>query len=491
MPSVNKTLPLWTAENTRFLLSFLAAVFLVYVSPRLGFPQIIVRGAFLALLPIVFRSKDDVFWLSLFFLVMNAPGRLFLSTSGETGYRLPLYNIAPGVSLGFTELFLATYIFKYLFARGRSSFIFARHFWFILVYGLFVLLYSPMLAEMTMANVVSAIRIIVPWAWVLILPRFVSTPDRLEKAFRLLSPMIFLTLLLTLHGQITGNYLHDILSGEGRYGYLGDAEERLIRVTHAAHLIFTCLFMSLFFISSDQKRFSSNFLTSVLVVSGTLIFLSATRGWLIGMVVLLTSVFFMRGYTFIKQLIRVLVILGLLFVAIGEIYPSIYYQAGASAERLMTLEQLAGGDITAGGTLSRISLRGPRVLSVFSESPLIGWGFSGIYFANRDGHVGNHTMLLHGGVLGYSIWLFVFLSICLKLISLGRKQMIRSSIGNSYLVILMAWLATFTIHSSSMQMLGFFSTSPAATMHWAWILAVGSAYNAYSQGIRPAGTVLK
>jgi len=142
----------------------------------------------------------------------------------------------------------------------------------------------------------------------------------------------------------------------------------------------------------------------------------------------------------------------------------------------MSLEDLVEGDPTAGGTLLRITERGPRVMREFRKSPIIGWGFSDYYFRHRDIHVGNQTMLLQGGVLGYLFWMIIYIMILYKIYSLGQYKYNILYIGKSYIIILLAMIASFVIHSSSTHMWGFYGSGQEVILQWAYILTTANAY---------------
>jgi len=275
--------------------------------------------------------------------------------------------------------------------------------------------------------------------------------------------------------------LHNILSGESVYGFLGEAETDIVRVSHAAHLLFILIFFALFYLSRERKIFNNTYLNLIIIIGFFTILLSATRGWIIALLILFSSVFFMKGYNLMKQFIRMCVIMGILIYIVQVFYPSFLFQISKSFERLSTLEALTEGDLTAGGTLVRLTERGPRVMKEFKESPIIGWGFSNHYFAYGDMHVGNQTMLLQGGIVGYTFWMVIILLIFYNIFIYGRLYCVRLSIGSGIYVILFALIATFAIHSSSMQMWGFYGHSQATIFHWTYILMVANAYINYGK----------
>ncbi len=447
-------LSIWSKENTLFLLTVLFTVIVVYILPHLGITQLLIKVIFLLLLLAIFRSKNDAFWLSWFFIIIDAPGRLFSVTNANTIFRLPLYRLGPGAAIGFDELFLLIYILKFLLKKDKNINIFKRYWVFILIYGFITLFYSFGIG-LSSGNVVTAIRMIIPWFWVLIIPEFISDADKLAKVFKLLVPFVFINFLIQIYTQISGLYLNDILSGERWYNLLGSPEEELVRVTDGFCFTLFCMIISLFYLCSEDKRFNKTYLNLIIITSFIIIFISATRGWIIATLILLSSIFFMRGFNFIKQFSSTVLILILFIYLLRIIYPSFILQTSLALERFKTLKFLIAGDPTAGGTLARISEYSPRVMAIFRESPVIGWGLSDRYISSWNIHVGNQTMLMQGGIIGYAIWIICYTLTSINIYFLSRNLIVKGIIKNGGIVFLIAMIAIFAIHSSSSQILGF------------------------------------
>jgi len=470
-----KAYPIWSRDNSKLLLAFILTVIAVYIFPKLGIPQILIKLSFLFLLFIIFHSKDDVFWLSWFILIINGISRMFTIGTADNIYRIPMYRIMSGISLGFNELFLIMYIIKYLTKKTKVFSLFNKYAILILIYGAFTIAYSFILG-ISQSSLISSIRTILPWFWLIILPAFLSDTEKVEHSFQLIAPFVFICFILSIYSQITGRYLHDILSGESRIGYLGEAESELVRSLHSTFLIFPVVFLALFYMGIGKNKFNYIYLNLVIITGTLIIILSATRGWIIAFLILLSSYFFLKGYDLMKQLARVLIIVGIMIFIIQLFYPLFLFQLSKSYERFMSLEELVEGDLTAGGTLARITERGPRVMSEFRKSPIIGWGFSDYYFRHRDIHVGNQTMLLQGGVLGYLFWMIIYIMILYKIYSLGQYKYNILYIGKSYIIILLAMIASFVIHSSSTHMWGFYGSGQEVILQWAYILTTANAY---------------
>jgi len=476
----SKKYPIWCKENTFLLLSFIFTVIVVYIFPHFGVPQLIIKLIFLFLLLIIFFSKNDIFWLSWFFIICSNPGRLFSTGYAVDLYRLPMYRIGAGSAIAFDELFLIIYIIKAFIKKDKHYFIFGNYFIFIIIYGIFTILYSFSI-NMNIDSLILSIRTIMRWIWVLLIPEFIYDSDKLAKTFQLIAPFIFIATILLFYTHITGFYLHDILSGEYKITNLVTSTG-LIRVFDSYSILMFGLVMALFYICSENQYFNRTYLNLLIVCSIINIFLSATRGWILGLIILLCSIFFMRGFKFIKQIIMALLIMGLIIFFVNMFYPSIINQISLSFERLKTIQYIFRGDPTAGGTLSRLTVRGPRLMALFRERPLLGFGFSIDFFKNWDMHLGNQAILFQGGIIGYLIWMIIFLLICLIIYVYGQKPYVKYKIKNGSMVFILAMLAIFEEHSTSGQMWGFALYEYYKHLYLAWLLAAINASLLSSMG---------
>jgi len=471
----------------KILLAYFLALAVVYVLPRLGFPQIISQMFFLLLIIYVFYSKDSIFWLTWYFVIVDAPGGIFGSVSAAEVYRLPLYNLGPGVSLGFHELFLFMFIFKWIMGNRRMDFIFKYQAWLILILGVTYFLISFFLG-ISASNIINTVRTILPWFWVLIIPSYVKGRPDLDRIFAMLLPFVLIAFISSFQVFFTGQFIRGILSGTSAVSRFGEAsEENLLRVSSSFYIVFLSIIQSLYLIISRSKTFKPNVLLLVIAVATLTILFSGTRGWIIALVILFMSLFFVPGFSTLITTLRAVVIIVFLFIILETISPILPSQIGMSVERVLTLQALAEGDLTAGGTLSRLTERGPRVMAVWRESPLIGWAFSDTFYAYSDVHVGNQTNLLNLGILGFTLFNGIYLSILMKTQKWGRKLKKYYSGGNEYIVYLFALLALFFIHTSSGALWSFMrGGSPhSAQLLWGLLFtAIGIAISPWANSER-------
>ncbi len=413
------------------------------------------RLVFLAFLLLAYRSKDDYLWLAWFFIINDAPGRLF-SAEGLLDHRIPLYPLAAGASIEFQELFVFMYIAKAFFGGQRLEYIFKRAFTvFFIILGIF-LLYSVLLG-LSMKNGIQAFKYLIPWAWIFIIPYYLRSPEQIEKASRLLFPFVFLALALQIHTFVTGKYLDHILRGEKFIFNLAvDESSEVSRVWASVFILLYCSAQALFYMAAREKIFRYNYLAAIVFCSVASIFLSATRGWMLGIGFLAAaSVFQMSKSGKIHRMIN----LALASVAVVFIlqwsFPLVRHQFDAALERFSTLKLLASGDITAGGTLKRIDVRGKRVLQAFNENPVFGWGVSDTYFEYADGHVGPQNILLNVGVAGFVYLNLLYVFLCLKVWAFSQEKKVRAKWGGALIIYVLALVTIFIIHGSSTQFWGY------------------------------------
>lgn len=439
-------------DSVRFTVAYLATILIVYGLPRLGFPQIVIQAAFLGIILYIYQSRDNLFWLVWYFSLINAPGGLFESiAAGSVVYGLPVYRLGPGMAIAFGDLVLVVFLLKANRMRRYSWFIYKRQVWLIIIMGLLYFAIS-FIQGISTQNMIVTVRALSSWAWLLLLPVFASTQEDLVRIYRLLVPVVIMAFIAVIHTYITGDYFGYILAGRQNLNEVIASDESLARVNTAIGPMFISLVLSIYFLSKKKININQNLLVTMAVIVTSLVFLSGTRGWTIGLLVLFISFFFTSGYGFFKQLVRVLVILGILFTITVNVFPGVTSQASLAFARLLTVESLLEGDVTAGGTLSRIDVRMPVLMNMWRESPVIGWSFSNRYYSYLDYHIGQANNLMNLGVIGFIPFNLIYFYMIYIASHWGRRLRHFYSGSNSYLVLVFALISIYVIHSTSVSL---------------------------------------
>ncbi|MFZ5942006.1 MAG: hypothetical protein ACOYXB_15665 [Bacteroidota bacterium] len=252
-----------------------------------------------------------------------------------------------------------------------------------------------------------------------------------------------------------GSFMNLIYFGKPSTGVAYGKE--LIRFVGGITIHLYVMFAGLYYLSRSNRIYKSWYLWLVVLLSWLFILNSATRGWMIASSFFVLSYFIFNTATG-KISIRTALSLILIATAVLVFIPDSFKKnIGAAFDRLETVEALTEGDDTAEGTLSRLTERGPRVLTRFSESPVVGYGFSRVTADYYDEHVGNHDLLLMGGVVGLAILWITFLSL---IFFLFRKEF--RNPGNGFYVIGLFMAVILIIHSTSRSMVSYYMSADAA-----------------------------
>ena len=105
----------------------------------------------------------------------------------------------------------------------------------------------------------------------------------------------------------------------------------------------------------------------------------------------------------------------------------------------------------------------------------MGIGFSKEYFEYRDAHVGNQSMLLHMGAIGFAIWMGIYLLLIYK--TFLRRQSLTSDnpYKAAFLILPLSLIGILGIHSTSTQWLGYVE-APNKIVSFSIILMMATIY---------------
>jgi hypothetical protein len=438
-----------SSQNDTFLLIGLLIISFVSVY---YLPMIVNKVVFLLILFAAYRTKLDYVYLVWFFIINNAPGRLF-SAGGLDDVRIPLYNLTAGISLSFQDLFLLLYLLKYLSLKRSDFFIFRKDFIYFFYYGLFVIIYSIFMG-MSGKSMIYNFRTLIPWSLIFIIPAYVNNSEILFRLSRLIFPIVLLAFFSQIFSYITGNFFDYYLRGVEFSRLVVEDGREASRSYSAVYLTFFSVIQAFYYYYIRKFNINQNYLTLILFLGFFSIFLTATRGWIIALFFFFAgSMFFLLTTRQSAQIFRLVFLSLIIFLAVSTQIPIIKNQFQKSTERLATLEDFAEGDISADGTLSRLDIRGPKVMAKFWESPVFGWGFSNEFNKSQDSHVGNQNILLNIGILGYIFVIGLFVNLCLKIYR--RSKSSQAIEPRASLIYLLALASIFILHTSSTQFWGY------------------------------------
>jgi hypothetical protein len=433
-----------------FLLLVALTVYTTYFTPA-----IVSSVWYVVLLVMYFNSKDEAFWLAFF----------FVTTDGFMGF-LGIYTVVlkaipglPGVELA--QFYIILSLIKVLFSKNNTRVFYRNWMLVLLLYSLFLVMFGMMNGLDSKLNVYfRVVKITLPFLLFYTVPRLLKTVQDYERLFGYL----FLVLILAFVAQ-----LNTLFTGFDPKKYFRlinpdpDADEeaelevgRNFRVLYNQVITMFCLFGALYFLVLKRlNTFKDSWLYLVIVLCFALAFLSATRGFILsfGFIIFLFFVFVQR-----LNLKRVFAF-SFLFIAlllVGLSNKKVSTQIQFSIDRLLTLNSLAEGDISAGGTLIRLSERGPRVMKAWSESPVLGAGFSNYFFKNSDFHVGNQNILFHAGVVGFLLLCGFIVYFIIKMLGCYFNASRGNPFSSTFLVFVIFLAGWIIVHSTSGQQFAFY-----------------------------------
>ena len=426
-------------DNINLLMLFFSSVFCAYIFPSLKIPF------YFFLLILYFFSKKDYIWFVYIFILIQSPGQLFQKPYDS------IISITSTVHVSISYAFVLVAFYKY---RIHHKLISTQPFLRISNPIMYYMIFLSIISFFFGVDAGSLIFMFYIWLTFLFFPLFKYVIYDKHTLYKIVSLLFFSAIILfiwQLHDIIFTKKIFTYIGVEARLKGIGNTDDgfKLSRVFYAAAVNLITLFSSLFFLlQKNHFRFSRNYLYFIASVSFLSIFLTATRGYII-MYILVFVIF-----SFYKKggALKFMSLSGVSILILMLLFPIFKNQFDLVLDRIGTIFNILDGDFTASNTLIRLTDRAPRVWSKFIESPVFGFGFSNDARAYNDDHVGNYTLLLQGGVLGFLFWIYVFLNYIYRLlskaISLKNKAPAYFTIG--YLFSL--WIA----HSSSSAVFSYY-----------------------------------
>lgn len=407
---------------------FILAIIAEYIAPnQIG---ILIQIIFLILF---YRSKKNYLWLAFIFIIESSPGGLFYPDESFRGFSL--YNSAVTGNLYFWMPFLALSIFKTINIKVK----YPRHFLssFIILLGIYLVF---LIASFGIYKWTAMLRGILPWTLLFVIPRMLKNEEDYAKFFSLIFVFVSVVLITVLYKLTTSLDFVSVFGGGGNIAITAKKnvfqETFALRPTDGILIPFLSLLGATYFlIKKGSNSFNKKYLILIIGLSVLSIFLTATRSWLI------SSIFIVLTFTILisknpLKIISYYVFPTIIIAAIILTIPAFNRQAQLAFQRYETIGLLLGGDITAGGTAMRFDVRAPRVMEKFYESPLFGFGYGDEARAFSDGHVGHQNLLLHTGLVGYAIFLAMWLFFIFRMIITQKRLKNKSEYYKTPLILI-------------------------------------------------------
>ena len=453
---LNKNIP---KDIGRFLFLVLITIIVTYRAPK-----IIASLWYLFTLVWYYRSKDEPFWL-VFYLV---------TVDGFIGY-FGVYTVTiqalPGLpAIELAQFYIVLCFVKAVQKKGRPYIFYKRYITILLFYLVFLIVWGQMMGfSGEFKDYFRVIKLTLPFILFYTLPRLLTNYESYRRLFAFIFIVLigaFITqlfVLLTglLPTQVTELTAEQVLEAGSYRGF------------YNVGITLMGLFGALFYISERNNiSFSRAYLYSLIISAYGMAYLSATRGWIISFSFIIIISFVLTSGINAKK-ISGFAVFAFIAVSIGLSNDRIREQVNYASSRMETLGVVAEGDVTAKGTLSRVDFRGPKVMEIFRGNPVFGWGFSDTARKYADSHVGNQTILLYSGIIGFILVLGFFGYFSFKLFLLYHNRRLRITFKSCLPVFIIFLAGWFIIHSTSGQHFNFWGI-PAQVIPQAIFFSFGA-----------------
>jgi hypothetical protein len=387
-------------------------------------------------------------WLVLFLVTVDG----FMGFLGFYSTTLEAVPGLPGVEV--VQLYFILAIAKVIIKKKTAHMFYDGWLKVLLGYTIFLIAYGLAHGLNGDSKIYFRIlKMILPLILFFTVPRLINTNEGYARVFGFL----FLVFIFGFIAQLIS-----LTTGFNPGIYAKQASEvqlevgRNFRVLNNEGITLLSFSGALYYLSvKTQKPFKDLFLYLILALTFSMAFLSATRGWILsfGFMALVHFILFQKMNA---KLITALGIFVVAFIVAITINDSFFTQVQFTFERLLTLESLASGDITADGTLIRLDERGPLVMSVWAENPVFGAGFSDVFLEAQDFHVGNQNILMHAGLVGFILFIGFLGYFVYAMLNRFRNADYEDPYRLAFPTLVILLSGWFFLHSSSQQLFAYY-----------------------------------
>ena len=398
---------------------------------------------YLVLLISYFFSKNEALWLAFFLSTTDG----FAGFFGLYAVMLPVLPGLPAVEL--SQVYIILTVIKAARSKKMTSLFYNKYLQVLFLYLIFLVIWGQLMGFSGNLNVYfRVLKGFIPMLLFYSIPRLFSSQDTYFRFFKI----VFMIVLVAFAAQI-----FTLLAGVSPLEAAGLNTEEKVEDTKEFRVFFNAsstllgLFGALFYLSRKQTRSQTRlFLYIVVFASLAMTVFSATRGWIISFSIIIFLTVLFTGLIRTRRILEfTLITVPLLYWALSN--PTINNQIAFARGRLGAMEAIAGGDLSAEGTLQRLDYRSQRVMEAWRENPIFGWGLSDKGYEFGDGHVGNQCLLAISGIAGFVLlngFLIYFAWMILYIYNISFRRMSDRSALLVFIFFLAGW---FLIHSTSGQ----------------------------------------
>jgi len=397
-----------------------------------------------------FFSKNEALWLAIFLTTSDG----FISFFGVYSATLTILPGLPAVEI--SQVYILLSVVKAASLKVKPMIFYKKYIQILLLYLVFHIIWGQMMGLSGDLNVYfRVLKASIPMMLFYSIPRLFGSQEMYERFFRL----IFFVVLSAFAAQLFTLFIGiSPMEAAGISQLEREDNEGEFRVFYNAGSTLIGLFGAMYFLNLRKYKSGYRVLpVAVVFVALSMALLSATRGWIIGFSLIISATILFT--TAVRTKRSMYIILIIIFLMLWSLkFPVISDQLDFARERLETIEAISEGDLTARGTLQRLDYRSQRALDGWRQNPLFGWGLSDMGYKYEDGHVGNQSLLVTSGIVGFILLNGFIVWFIFMIFSLYLKSATRIPDRDALLVFVIFLIGWFFIHSTSGQQFNFTGT---------------------------------
>ena len=398
---------------------------------------------YIVLLVSYFFSKNEALWLAFFLSTTDG----FAGFFGLSAVMLPILPGLPAVELAQGYIILT--VIKAARSNKKVLVFYNKYLQVLFMYLIFMVVWGQLMGFTGGLNVYfRVLKGFIPILLFYSVPRLFIDQNTYFRFFKI----VFIIVLVAFAAQI-----FTLLAGVSPLEAAGLNIEEEAEGTKEFRIFFNAsstllgLFGALYYLHRKDTRPQTRYLLYFVVFAALAMpVISATRGWIIGFSLIIIPTLIFTGIMRTRRILEfALITIPLLYWALFN--PTINNQIAFARERLGAMEAIAGGDLSAEGTLQRLDYRSHRVMEAWRENPIFGWGLSDKGYEFSDGHVGNQSLLAMTGIAGFALLNGFIVLFIWKIFYVYNRSFRRVPDRNSLLVFAFFLVGWFLIHSTSGQ----------------------------------------
>ncbi len=418
-----------------------------------------ISRVFFLLLSVAFLfTRKSYFWFAYFFILVQAPGYLWADYSGLSQYRLPMYTPVSGMTFTPIDLFVLLAFVKALFTGRKVKLGMAKVMAGVLVYAVVCVVITGLLFGTDIDILAWNLRWVFYYTLIISFLFLVRKNHEVRQFTILVFPVVFFILFTQIFYILSGTEFINLFDPGFRGVTLNTVTGDLRPVMGGILLVFYCFISALLLLLGRDHKIPKILLYMIVVTSFLTVFLSATRVWFI----IFSIVFF--GYVIAskKKISSTLGIISILLIITGGIiYSGVVSHdllVNSSWARMRQIFDLARGDFFAAQTaMNRIVVQLPVIVNTIKQSPLVGFGFSGITMEHYDDDFGFLNTVLMFGMIGFALFLGFFYRV-ISLLASPLKRLANAATHRSRLtMMIVVWVSI---------LIGYLSTWDFFTMYF-------------------------